>query len=321
MTKTSNIKKFDAVFEGGGVKGIAFVGAICKLEEEGYKLERCAGTSAGAIISALLAVGYTGKEIKELMLNTDYTKFLDKNISIFSSSNIFEKASHAYNLFTDKGFYSGDYFENWIHNLLKAKGKTKFKDVYINGKSKLKIIAADTTNSKMLILPDDLEKYGINSMEFDIAKAVRMSMSIPIFFKPVQLRGNFIVDGGILSNYPIWIFDVEGKPSYPTFGFNLDENKLSYTAQGKTDFIHYSLDVFNTCIFSGKNEDVYIRDKDLARTINIPTLGVNTTEFDLSKEKSLALYQSGYESTEKFLREWDFEKYVKEYRNENKVVA
>ncbi|MBY6946558.1 patatin-like phospholipase family protein [Clostridium botulinum] len=71
-------KKFDAVFEGGGVKGVAFVGAIAKLEEEGYSIERCAGTSAGAIISALLAAGYTSSEVKEIMLNTDYNNFLDK---------------------------------------------------------------------------------------------------------------------------------------------------------------------------------------------------------------------------------------------------
>lgn len=321
----SNNKKFDAVFEGGGVKGVAFVGAIRKLEEEGYELQRCAGTSAGSIISALLAVGYTGEEVKEIMLNTDYNNFLDKNISILSSGNIFEKASHAYNLFMDKGLYSGDYFEEWIHNLLKGKGKTKFKDVCIDGQSRLKIVCADVSKSTMLILPDDLEKYGIDPMEFEISKAVRMSMSIPFFFEPVKLNHNqgtsFIVDGGIISNYPIWIFDTEGRPQYPTFGFNLDENELNYTAQGKTNFLYYAADVVSTCVFSSKNEDSYIRDKDLARTIDIPTLGVGTTDFDLSKKRSLDLYRSGYESTEKFLKEWDFDKYVQEYRSEIEVTA
>lgn len=310
-------KKFNAVFEGGGVKGIGFVGALTKLEEEGYSIERCAGTSAGAIVSALLAVGYTAKEIKEIMINTDYNNFLDKNISILSSGNILEKASHMYNLFNDKGFYSGDYFEKWMNNLLKAKSKTKFKDIFVNGKSKLKLIAADITKSTMLIFPDDLPKYGIDPMEFEISKAVRMSMSIPFFFKPVELQTNkgtsFIVDGGILSNFPIWIFDSEEKPEYPTFGFNLDEQELSYTAQGKTNFLYYSYDLVNTCIFSHKSEDRYIRDKDLVRIIDIPTLGVGTTEFDISKERSLALYQSGYDSTEKFLKEWDFSKYVQAY--------
>lgn len=315
----NNNKKFDAVFEGGGVKGVAFVGAIAKLQEEGYSIAQCAGTSAGAIISSLLAVGYTANEVKEIMLDTDYNNFLDKNVSILGSGNILEKATHMYNLFTDKGFYSGDYFEKWIHKLLEAKSKTKFKDVSVNGKSRLKIIAADITKSTMLILPDDLSKYGIDPMEFEISKAVRMSMSIPFFFKPVELttdKGtNFIVDGGILSNYPIWIFDSEGKPEYPTFGFNLDENEQSYTEQGKDNFLYYSYDVLNTCMFSHNSEENYIRDKDMVRTIYIPTLGVSTTDFNLSKEKSLALYKSGYDSTSKFLKEWNFEKYVKNYRN------
>ncbi|MFD3158791.1 patatin-like phospholipase family protein (plasmid) [Haloimpatiens sp. FM7330] len=233
MTNANNIKKYDGVFEGGGVKGVAFVGAICRLEEEGYELNRCAGTSAGSIIASLLAVGYSGKELRELIVNTDYNKFLDKNISIFDTGNILEKSSHAYNLFMDKGLYSGDYFEKWMYNHLKAKGKTKFKDVCINGESRLKIVAADVSTGTMLILPDNLKKYGIDPMEFEISKAVRMSMSIPFFFEPVKLKNNYIVDGGILSCYPIWIFDVEGTPKYPTFGFNLDEEVTNYTLQGR----------------------------------------------------------------------------------------
>ena len=71
--------KADIVCEGGGVKGIALLGAIYYLEEKGYTFQNFAGTSAGAIVSSLLAVGYTGKELKELLLNIKFTDFYEKN--------------------------------------------------------------------------------------------------------------------------------------------------------------------------------------------------------------------------------------------------
>ncbi|MCY6482898.1 patatin-like phospholipase family protein [Clostridium aestuarii] len=316
-------RKIDAVFEGGGVKGIAFVGAICYLEEKGYRWQNCAGTSAGAIIAALLAVGYTGKEVKEVILKTDYSKFLDKNMIQSIScmkylGDFFEKISHIYNLFKDKGMNSEDYIEKWMENLLKVKGKTKFKDISVNGKSKLKIIASDITKRNILILPDDLYKYGIDPMEFEIAKAVRMSISIPYFFKPVKLhydnKMSYIVDGGILSNFPVWIFDVKGKPKFPTFGFNLVDDEKSYTQQGKNDIISFSLDMITTII--NRNEDIYVRDKDVVRTIFIPTLGVKTTEFDITKETSQKLFDSGYVSAKQFLHKWNFRNYIMRYRTE-----
>ena len=70
--------KTDAVFEGGGVRAIAFAGAVCCFEDHGYKWQRIAGTSAGSIVAALLAVGYTGRELKEIIEDVDYRKFMDR---------------------------------------------------------------------------------------------------------------------------------------------------------------------------------------------------------------------------------------------------
>ena len=60
----------------------------------------------------------------------------------------------------------------------------------------------------------------------------------------------------------------------------------------------------------------YIKDADFVRTIPIPTLDVGTTDFDLTREKSEALYQSGRRAAEQFFDKWDFNKYVKEYRSD-----
>lgn len=303
--------KIDAVFEGGGTKCIGLVGAACYFEDKGYRWEHLAGTSAGAIIASLIACGYTGKELKSILLESDFSTFIDKDrLRAISMIN------KPIKLIKNKGVYSINSLEKFVSNLILKKGKSKFKDISVNGKSRLKIIATDITQKNMLILPDDLVRYGIEPMEFEIAKAVAMSACIPLYFKPIKLTYkngySFIVDGGLLSNFPIWIFDVEGVPRWPTFGFKLAGNDIDHTAGGKVDFISYLLDIVSTMI--DKNEEIYIKDKDAVRTVFIPTLGIKTTKFDLSRKMKLKSFQTGYTSAKKFLDSWDFQEYIKKYR-------
>ncbi|TDT60931.1 patatin-like phospholipase family protein [Fonticella tunisiensis] len=297
--------KVNAVFEGGGVKGIGLVGAVCCLEDNGFTWNCFAGTSAGATIAALLAAGYSGNEIKNILMSLDYRKFQDRD-----GLQSLPLIGKSLGFLLEKGLYSGDFFEKWLQKLLDAKGKTKFKHIMFKNKSLLKIIASDITRKKMLVIPDDLKDYGINGGEFPIARAVRMSTAIPFYFKPIKLRykygTSYIVDGGILSLYPIWIFD-EGKTvSMPTLGFKLVEPDTSFTSLGKTDVISYGLDIISTMI--EKDDERYIRKRDFIRTIPIPTMGIKTTEFDITKERSRILFNSGYRSAEKFLKKWYVEK-------------
>ncbi|GIM27411.1 phospholipase [Clostridium polyendosporum] len=303
--------KADAIFQGGGVKGIGFVGAICYLEEQGYTWGKLAGTSAGALVASLLAVGYKGSELKQIITDLNYKKFLDKNK--IQSIPLLGKTL---GLFKYKGIYCGNYIENWLNELLNAKGKIKFKDISVKGKSPLKIIASDIIKREMLILPDDIIKYGIDPMEFEIAKAVRMSTSIPFYFNPVQLTydkcTSFIVDGGLLSNFPIWIFDVKEIPKRPTFGFKFFTSKKNCTSSDKTTFVSYLLDIIATVL--ERNEEVYLNDKDAVRTMSIPTLGITTTQFDITKKESLRLFEEGYNTARQFLSTWNFGDYVRKYR-------
>lgn len=187
----------DAVFEGGGVKGIGFIGALKIMEDHGYTWRNVAGTSAGAIVASLVAAGYTAEELKHILKNVDY-----KDIETKNSKNmcVIRKLR---NLIFKKGIYKGDEIKVAIDELLldKFKGKlgnrkkVKFGDLIIPGekgillnnqkykrKYKLHIIAADITRSKMLILPEDIEDYGMNPDDLDVSLAVRMSISIPFFF-------------------------------------------------------------------------------------------------------------------------------------------
>ena len=286
--------KADIVCEGGGVKGIALLGAIYYLEEKGYTFQNFAGTSAGAIVSSLLAVGYTGKELKELLLNIKFTDFYEKN-----KLSLLPFIGPTISLFKNKGLFSGNNVEEYLNKLYKAKGKHKFKDIAVNGKSPLKVIASDVTNKKLLVLPDDLKNYNIDPLEFEIAKAVRMSISIPFYFNPVILKygkeSSYIVDGGIFSNFPIWLFDVDGIPKWPTFGLKLlSDNDLKKTSPNKSNLITYSCDIVDT-LFSNSDEG-FLKNKDSVRTIKIRTYNIGTVDFTISKEQYLTLFNSGYVS-------------------------
>lgn len=305
--------KADAVFEGGGMRGIGMVGALTYLEANGYEWQRVAGTSVGAVIAALIAAGYTSEEMKDILSEMDFRDFLDK-----SGLQKLPLLGKALGFFIEKGIYSGEYVEHWMNKLLKAKGVRKFKDVTTNGECRLKIIASDITRRKILILPDHLPEYGIDPMKFSIAEAVRMSISIPFYFKPVQFTHrdgiSYIVDGAVCCNFPINIFDVEGTPPrWPTLGFKFDSPEISNTRQGKTDSISFLFDIANT-LSAEKNRE-WLKDENLVRTILIPTDEVEPTNFSLSRRRIVKLFKAGYKSAAKFHKSWDFEEYTREYRS------
>jgi NTE family protein len=304
--------KADAVFEGGGVKGIGLVGALCSLEKRGYVWQRMAGTSAGSIVAALVAAGYTAKELEKILFDLDFNSFIDEK-----GLQSLPLVGKSLSFLISKGIYNGNKIEEWIRMYLQKKGKLLFKDVSTNGQSKLKIVAADITKKDLLILPDDLVKYGIDPMNFEIAKAVRMSISIPFFFKPIKFgykNGmSYIVDGGVLSNFPIWIFDTSGKPRWPTFGFKLTEPKSLNNGLGKRDIVSFAFDIIDTML--DKNEEIYIKNKDFVRTISIPSSGIKPTQFDLSDKNRMELFNAGYSAGEKFIKEWSFDRYINQFRS------
>lgn len=301
----------DLVFEGGGILGISYIGALKKLEGWDYKPQRCAGASAGAAVAALISAGYTSSELEDILFNNDYRKF-GNNKNYYKATYIGKMIS----VFSNKGVINSRILEDFFNKLLLKKGKSKFKDVMIDGKSSLKIIAADITRRRMLVLPDDLAQYKIDPLEFSIAKAVAMSCSIPLVFTPTKLSykntDSYIVDGGLLSNFPIWIFDIAGVPRWPTFGIKI-KDLSSNTSKGKTGFISYVKDIIDAPL--NQDGENFIRDKDIVRTIEIDNpYNIKATDFGKINMYRKTLYNMGYECTDKFLKKWDFKTYTQLYR-------
>ncbi|KGM45648.1 patatin-like phospholipase family protein [Neobacillus niacini] len=292
----------DAVFEGGGARGIAFVGAIQAMEEEKVEWQRIAGTSAGAVIAALLASGYKSNEIKKFLSELDFSKLRGRTFM-----NRIPIVGSLLELLFHLGIYKNDYLEAWVDSLLLKKGIKTFADLP-NGK--LKIIASDVSNGQMLVLPDDLERYRMTPADLKVSTAVMMSASIPFFYRPVIWKSkdrntSYILDGGLLSNFPIWIFDTPD-PRFPTFGFRFVKDKVSIDPVIPTP-LHLFKNIFKTMLQA--HDLRHLNEDTLERTIKIPTGDINATDFNLNKEEIDFLYQSGYTSTKKFLSVWDFEQH------------
>ena len=325
--------KTDAVFEGGGVKGIGLVGAVYEIENAKYEFENIAGTSAGAIVASLLAAGYKSEEIKAELERLKYNDFKDEGL--LDKLGVIGKGL---SIGFEYGIYEGEYFEDWLDNLLRVKGKSTFGDIKTQYsedkyKYKLQVIAADITDRKLLVLPGDLKDFGYDPDQFSISRAVRMSMSIPVFFEPVKLRDNsgrthYIVDGGVLSNYPVWLLDDGSKkPEWPTFGFKLVEpDKRAFKGPDRNPInnpISFLKAVMGTMMDAHDNYHISRTRGDFDRTIGIPTVvkingrekEIKTTDFDITRDESHELFNNGAEAAQNFLKTWNFEDWKKNYRS------
>jgi len=338
VTRSDTSKCVDLVCEGGGVRGIALVGALAVLEEHGYKPQNLAGTSAGAIVTTLSAAGYSAQDLRTIIGGQHFSTFMDLDwvdrIPLFGPP---------LSVLQNLGVYEGKVLYDLIKSLLEAKGVRTFGDLRVqyNADSpdkddpryryKVQVIASDISARQLLILPYHAQKLGVDPDELEVALAVRMSMSIPVFFEPVRVRNplkphdeHVIVDGGLLSNYPIWFFDAKGTPAWPTFGLRLVEGDPRTTLAerlpttdgihgGIPGVVHYAIALIHT--MTAALDRLYIETDDFVRTIPIPTLGVPSTDFTLSPDQTQALYDSGRQAADAFLKTWDFERYRAVYRS------
>ena len=325
----------DLVFEGGGVKGIGLAGAFAVLDEQGYTPHCVAGTSAGAITAALVAAGYSGSELQDVVLHQmKFSQFADPH-----PVDHLGVPGQGIAILRERGINKGDFFLGWMRDMLAAKQVKTFGDLVNTdvedgdpARYKLQVIASDVTERRMLVLPRDAQAHlGIAPEQLEVALAVRMSMSIPIFFDPVRQPNpqtgheHLIVDGGLLSNFPIWLFDCPAgqTPAWPTFGLLLvapqqADPLLPAQSEAQADADNLSSPaaflkaIMDTTMQA--HDRLYVEQANYARTIPIPTLGVRTTEFDIPADQAEALYASGRDAATQFLAGWDFNAYIAEFR-------
>jgi NTE family protein len=312
------------VFEGGGVKGIAYAGAIQVLEQAKIlpNITRVAGTSAGAITATLLALGAGSQDIASIVGGTDFHQFMDAG---FPGSGVLR-------LVNDYGWYKGDAFSDWIKGIiqrytgnpeltfiglraLRNKPGSRFRDLYMVG--------TDLSKQQPMVFSAD-DTPGVS-----IWQATRTSMSIPLFFQSMQQDGDVRVDGGVTWNYPIDLFDDKkylsdpkagAKPTTPTvydknqvynketLGFRVDTadeiaaekaswklppQKVDNVAEYITALIGFMTDMANKA---------HLSDQDWHRTVFIDAAGIGATDFGLTPPQIKMLIANGVAGTNTYLK-------------------
>jgi len=204
--------------------------------------------------------------------------------------------------------FNGDYLEEWVYKVLMDRGVKTFADLKtgIRDKTnpsgyKVRMTAVDISRNKVIILPDDIGFYGIEPDRLEVAKAVRMSTSVPFAFFPVELKkseGNsskahLIVDGGVFDGFPFWL--IEDRLNPPTAGFKLSGGKKHSIISIETP-----LNIFKSLVSAvhdiGVPKNLYYRGY-LAK---INTAKVDFLDFSLNDEQKRYLYDSG-KSSARFL--------------------
>jgi NTE family protein len=304
-----NIKNL--VFEGGGIRGVAYCGALHELENRGklVHVKRAAGTSSGAITACLLAVGYKPSELTEIIGNMNFGKFNDGRGLVFGGMRRLKK---------HMGYYKGEKFEVWLENLISAKTGNKsitFLELYTlslqDSSFKELIVTGTCMNHQEAIY---FNRFNFPNMP--ISRAVRASMAVPLYYEPVVLNDigeriqvkkmgpehHVCLDGGFVSNYPIWIFDEPpyALPTNTTLGLRIDKaEQIEKDRAGKYHTlaypIHSTSDLVGSIYYIMKeNLNRHMLDSlDWSRTISISDAGIGPKVKRLSSEQKELFLNEG----------------------------
>lgn len=302
------------VFEGAGIRGIAYTGAVEGLEKAGVLqgIEKYGGTSAGAVIAMTLALGYDAEEIRDLLQETEFQKFNDGNFLGFGGMR---RMKNRY------GWYKGDKFVRWLGEIIEAKSgnaELTFAELYAWRGKDLYTVGTNLTQQTMMVF--SRERYP----DMKIKDAVRISLSIPLYFEAIFIdeAGNLydkpqaglaldiIVDGGIIGNYPIQIFDStfveDGQtkriPNPETLGIKIDDDdQIRYDKQQQglspreIDSFKSYIEAFYVFALENLNR-AQMQPEDWERTILVSCKDIGPKIKRLSDQQVSTLVNSGKES-------------------------
>lgn len=306
------------VLEGAGIRGVAYVGTIKYLEEKGMvkDINKVAGTSAGAIAALAISLGYNSKEIEDLIYKTKLQKFNDGRFFFIGG---FARLNHNY------GWYRGNAFTRWLEKIIETKTgnkditfqqlhERKFKDLYVTGTS--------LNHQKLIVF--SYQSYPT----MKVKDAVRISMSIPLYFEAVIIDSSghvlnrkqanvyhdLVVDGGLTGNFPITIFDslstdhgvVKRIANPATLGIRIDTpEQIRYDSLGKglapipiQRFRNY-MAAFYSYAIENLNR-VPLISQDWERTVSISSGDIGPKIRKLSVDEKNFLIGNGYAAMERF---------------------
>ena len=266
---------------GGGIKGISFLGTLKYLEDQDYfklkDINNFVGTSAGSILAFFLAIDYSVDELIDFVLQFNFDKFgLEINCNTF---------------LTKYGLDPGKKILTAVETFLKEKydvNDITFIELYNKNKKNLKILTTNYTLSR-----NEIFNY-INTPNVSVLLAIRMSMSVPFVFTPVEHNGHYYVDGGLTCNFGLFCCNKDTTLGLAIDNINSDNNMGS--------FPEYIVNLCNILIDSNTMNSIRYLDKNDFKFnyILIKCRQQQAMEFTINKDKISDLLEDGENSAKKY---------------------
>lgn len=281
------------VIAGGGVKAYSAIGAIRYLERD-MKFDRIAGVSAGSIIATLLAVGCDSYSIQSLYDEADLSKYVLKYKSILTYMKIISR----------NGIYDiSEFRDSTIHKLLSEacnNGDITFSEIY-ERYGKVLVISGSCINMR-----ETHYYHYISNPDMKVKQAIAISCCVPFLFTPVSWKSDTLVDGGLIENYPLYIFNDNNIPNSkiePVVdnGLKLNNDTIgikfsdTYSDNKSDTFIKFIKCLVLTMLTN--NEKKYIRPDYFEKTISIDTGDIESvSNLNLNLDDKNKLLDAGYKA-------------------------
>ncbi len=273
-------RKYVCLFGGGAIRGIAYGGVIKALEELEIETSTYGGSSVGSIIAALLAVGYDAKELQQIFLEVNFELFKDIQFGLGLKLELSK----------------GEIFLDWVRDLIESK---YYGEKYVKGENEP--VTFKDLPKNLIIISTDLTNYGCKEFsqqatpDFEVAKAVRISCTMPGLMKPIEDEDSVLVDGDLQKSRPMWKLS----PNCLIRNERVLEFRLEgFTEPSKTNVINYVNTVYScmTAVATSFITELYAKN-DKFDYVVLNTGDVLIVDFNLSQEKRHMLIDMGYQQT------------------------
>lgn len=272
------------IFTGGSIRGGTYIGAFQAMEESHVNIKCLVGSSVGAVMATLYLVGYNTDELKEILLDIDFNLFKDINISLsrkfaLSKGELFltwlrEKI--------EKKYYGSNYKKEENPPVL-------FKDL----EKDLKIITTDLYTTEVVEFSRE------KTPDFEVARAVRISASMPGLMLPIEYEGRLLVDGDLTRSWPVWrLLPNLLKYDARILEFRLEGAKTHSDISNPAEYFNIVVSAFFN--FAGDFVIQNYTHRDKFDYIRLDAEDVNLMDFNLSDQKKIRLINIGYDTTMKF---------------------
>ena len=295
--------KYTCLFGGGAIRGVSYIGTVKAMEELGINPQNLAGSSVGSIIAALLAVGYNAQELKEIFLKVNFELFKDISIGL---GPLFALSK-------------GEVFLEWVRELIEKK---IYGDAYKKGCNPA--VTFKDIDKNLVIITTNLSNFEckefskIDTPDYEIASAVRISCCMPGLMKPIEYNKTLLVDGDLQKSWPMW--------KLSKHLLNSGERILEFRLEGNYDTndisgIDYANAVYScmTAMSTSFITNLY-GNKDKFDYIVLNTGDIVVVDFNINENKRNALIDSGYNQTISYFKQYLPNKKVKIKENYEKIL-